>query len=273
MPDFPHIALHLITFNRLETLQRTLEALRENLIYPQERLHIVISDDSTGGKYLSQIKRLKVLKEWGASVDVISTEERSGWGKHVNWAMGWIKKRFPVTDYIFFCEDDYVLTEKIDLRVGVALLEKRPNIGMLRYRGTAGTHCVYHQFEADISDYLPEHDESAGQSLGRVSYLQLDSGSPTLYLYSHGAHLKRFTSAEGEYPDFHSFYGLYPEGLPLGSTEEQMAHLVKDAMKLTDAPAIAILPNFIKMVFQHIGESYQGSEHDIHNLPKDEIPF
>ena len=132
MSEFPHIAMHILTFNRLDTLQRTLEALHGHLVYPDDKLHIVISDDSTGGKYLSQIKRLKVLKEWGAaSVDVISTPKRSGWGKHANYAMDWIRDAFPQTDYIFFCEDDYVLTEKLDLRIGVALLENRPNIGML----------------------------------------------------------------------------------------------------------------------------------------------
>lgn len=264
MVEFPKIAVLIVTFNRIATLQRTLEALKERLSYPLDKLHIVISDDSTGGKYLSQIKRLKVLKEWGAaSIDVISTPERSGWGKHVNWAHGWIHKNLPETPYLFFCEDDYVLTETMDLRVGVALLQQRPNIGMLRYRGTAGTHVVLHQFEADISDYLPDYDESAGQVPGKLTYLQLDSGSPTLYLYSHGAHLKRFQSEEIDFPTFHEFYGNYPEGLALGLTEESTAHIVKNRMKEHGAPAIAILPAFIKMVWQHIGASYQHTEHDI----------
>lgn len=263
MPEFPHIAMHILTFNRIDTLQRTLEALATHLVYPLDKLHIVISDDSTGGKYLSQIKRLKVLKEWGAaSVDIISTDKRSGWGRHANYAMDWIRDSFPSTEYIFFCEDDYVLTEELDLRVGVALLENRPNIGMLRYRGTAGTHCVYHQFEADISNFIPEYDESAGQSTGKLTYLQLDSGSPTLYLYSHGAHLKRFNLKDG-YSDFHGFYGLYPEGLALGLTEDSMCHITKDRMKLDGAPAIAILPRHTYMIWQHIGISYQDSEHDI----------
>lgn len=263
MPEFPHIAMHILTFNRLDTLQRTLEALATHLVYPLDKLHIVISDDSTGGKYLSQIKRLKVLKEWGAaSVDIISTPKRSGWGKHANYAMDWIRDGFPSTEYIFFCEDDYVLIEKLDLRVGVALLENRPNIGMLRYRGTAGTHVIYHQFEADIANYIPDFDESAGQSTGKLSYLQLDSGSPTLYLYSHGAHLKRFNPKDGHMA-FHDFYSYYPEGLALGITEEHFAHTTKDRMKLPNAPALAILPSFVRMVWQHIGVSYQDSEHDI----------
>lgn len=266
MPEFPHIAMHILTFNRLDTLTRTLEALHEHLIYPDDKLHIVISDDSTGGKYLSQIKRLKVVKDWilqAASVSIVSTNERSGWGRHANFAMDYIRYNvIPECEYIFFCEDDYVLTEKLDLRVGVALLENRPNIGMLRYRGTGGTHCVYHQFEADIANFIPDYDENAGQSTGKLTYLQLDSGSPTLYLYSHGAHLKRFNPKDG-HEAYHDFYGYYPEGLALGVTEEHFAHITKDRMKLPNAPAIAILPTNIKMMFQHIGISYQDSEHDI----------
>lgn len=263
MPDFPHIAMHILTFNRLDTLTRTLEALATHLVYPLDKLHIVISDDSTGGKYLSQIKRLKVLKEWGAaSIDIISTPKRSGWGAHANYAMDWIRDGFPQTDYIFFCEDDYVLTEQLDLRIGAALLENRPNIGMLRYRGTAGTHCVYHQFEADIANFIPDFDESAGQSAGKLTYLQLDSGSPTLYLYSHGAHLKRFNPKDG-YHDWHGFYHQYPENTKLAFCEEVTCHTVKDLMKTPNAPAIAILPQWIAMRFQHIGISYQDSEHDI----------
>jgi len=261
MNEFPKIALLVITYKRLEVLQRTLEALRENLHYPADKLHIVVSDDSTGGGYIGKIKKLKVLKGWGATVHVLETPSRSGWGAHVNIAHAHIMAHID-PDYIFFCEDDYVLTEPIDLRVGAALLETRPNIGMLRYRGTAGTHVIYHQFETDISDYVPDYDENAGQSVGKLSYLQLDSGSPTLYLYSHGAHLKRMKPKQG-HKAWHEHYLNYPEGLVLGQTEEAAAHIAKDRMKLDGAPALAILPAYIRMVFQHIGESYQGSSDDI----------
>ncbi len=263
MKELPVIAVLIITFNRLAILTKTLEALREKLSYPAEKLHIVISDDSTGGGYLTKVKKLKVFKDWGASVTFLETPGRSGWGKHVNIAMNHIQAHID-PDYLFFCEDDYLLTEELDLRIGAALLETRQNIGMLRYRGTAGTHCVYHQFESNISDYVPDYDESAGQSVGRLTYLQLDSGSPTLYLYSHGAHLKRMKRV-GDYPSFHEHYLNYPEGLALGVTEESYAHIVKDRMKLPTAPAIAILPRHIQMIWQHIGESFQGSVHDIHS--------
>jgi hypothetical protein len=112
---------------------------------------------------------------------------------------------------------------------------------------------VYHQFESDISDYCPDYQDGVGLP-GKLTYLQLDSGSHALYLYSNGPHLKHIR--------FHAVYGMYPEGKRLGETEEAYAHTVKDRMKLPDAPAIAITPAFIPMLWDHIGVSFQHSEAD-----------
>jgi hypothetical protein len=132
-------------------------------------------------------------------------------------------------------------------------METKPDIGMVRYRGTAGDHLIYHQFEADIKEYYNDYQMGVGLP-GKLSYLQLDSGSPSLYIYSHGAHLKHIR--------FHKHYGLYPEGLLLGQTEEAYAHTVKDLMKAAGAPAIVIFPEYIPMWFDHIGQSYQLTDHD-----------
>ena len=168
------------------------------------------------------------------------------------------------TDYTFFIEDDYNPRCDIPLDSAVALMEVKPNIGMVRFRGTAGSHCVYHQFEADISGYLPDHRDGVGLP-GKLTYLQFDNGSPTPYLYSHGAHLK--------HRRFHEFYGLYPvtvaengveRRLKLGETEESYAHTVKDKMRgnPNDAPAVVIFPEFVPMWFDHVGESYQHTALD-----------
>lgn len=247
MANLPEIAILIITYNRPDELRRTIQGLQEHLIYPSDKLHIVISDDSSPGNYLSSLKRTKALKEWGRNgVDFRVTEERSGWGKHVNGALAYVKQEYPSVDYVFQIEDDYVLERDLDLSVGAKLLENRTNIGMLRYRGTAGTHCIYHQFESD------DH----------TTYLQMDNGSHSLYVYSNGPHLKRIRSHDN-HPDFHAHYGLYIEGARLGDTEENFAHRVKDGMKLGNAPAIAILPDWINMHFAHIGTTWQGSQDDI----------
>jgi len=254
MPDLPHIAILVITYDRKDILRQTLEALQEKLHYPDDKLHIIVSDDSTGGRYLSDLKRTKSYKSWGVGgVEFIETPERSGWGKHVNWALKYIREHYRDVTYVFQIEDDYKLLIDLDLAEGVALLEERPNIGMLRYRGTAGTHCIYHQFESDMGDY----------GYPNLTYLQLDNASHTLWVYSNGPHLKRLIADFGQVPAFHDHYGWYAEGLRLGATEENFAHRVKDGMKLGNAPAIAILPDWVNMHFDHLGESWQLSEDDI----------
>lgn len=243
---WPEVTILVCTYNRLEEIQQTVEALADNLTYP--KLRWLVTDDSSPNGYAARLKKLKLFKELG--VEVVSTPERGGWGKNVNNGL-W---NTP-SDLVYFTEDDYVLRQRLDLRVGVALLETRRNIGMLRYRGIAGDHLVAHQFESDISAYLPDHQDGVGLP-GRVCYWQLDSGSPALYLYSNGPHLKRAA--------FHTFHGYYPEGLPLGQTEEKFAHIVKDKMKnqWQNAPAIAILPSWVYMWYDHIGTSYQHGELD-----------
>ena len=159
------------------------------------------------------------------------------------------------TEYVYFQEDDYVLMRDLDLRLGVALLEAKAHLGLVRYDGMAGERAVLHVFEAEISAALADYRE--GMALpGRVTYLQLDGGSPTPYLYSNRPHLKRRS--------FHAFYGLYDEGRKLGATEEAFAVRVKTMMRErpADAPGIAVLPDFIASQFDHIGRSYQHTEAD-----------
>lgn len=255
MNDFPHIAILIITFERYELLKRVMYALQKFVNYPKDKLHIVVSDDSTGGTKVNSLSRIKAFKVWGAEgLTILETSERSGWGKHVNFALSQIGAGFPDVKFVFQIEDDYILQSPLDLEQGVAIMENRPNIGMLRYRGTAGARYIYHQFEAPVTNLLDGHD--------KISYLQIDNASADLYVYSNGPHLKR-VQAEGEYPAFHEFYGKYDEGKKLGETEEKFAHRVKDGMKLGGAPAIAILPDWVNMRFAHEGDSFQHGKHDI----------
>lgn len=241
---FPDITVLVCTYNRPKELILTLEALDTHMQYAGA-LKFLICDDHTPG-YLSKLKSKPIWKQ--LDPQFVSTEVNSGWGANVNYGLAHVE-----TDLVFFIEDDYILKETLNLSIGAALMNARPDLGMLRYRGTAGDHLLYHQLEADIRADLPDYIQGVGVP-GKVSHLQIDSNSPSLYIYSHGAHLKR--------KRFHEFYGLYPIGLPLGQTEETYAHTVKDKMKEAGAPGIAILPDWIPMWFDHIGTSYQHTEHD-----------
>ncbi len=245
--DFPVVTIMVITYKRLNEIQQTLDALRKHISYPADKLRWLIADDSSGADYIESIKALKRFK--ALNLEFAVTPANGGWGRNVNHALSQIE-----TEYVFQIEDDYLLRKPLDLRAGIALMETKPEIGMLRYRGIAGTHMVTHLMEADISAYLPDHQDGVHMVPGKLQYCLLDSGSPTAYIYSNGAHLKRRS--------FHQFYGVYPEGQKLGATEETFCYTVKSAMKLPNAPAIAILPDWFYMWFEHIGQSYQLTEED-----------
>lgn len=249
--ELPDVTVLVCTYDRYDLLVETIARLRENLNYPPEKLRYIICDDHSPGNYRTKLNKEKTFD--GLNLEVVTTAKNGGWAANVNNGNAAVE-----TDYTFFIEDDYHATATIELAAMAALMEKQPNIGMVRARGIAGTSIVAHLNEADISEYIPEWRDGVGLP-GKLAYWQLGNGSPTPYLYSNGPHLK--------HRRFHEFYGDYPTGLLLGETEESYAHSVKDAMTANpiDAPAIAILPADVVMWFDHVGESYQHTPADKRN--------
>jgi glycosyltransferase involved in cell wall biosynthesis len=249
LTDFPDVDLILITYNRYDIILKTITALEENLLYPREHLRYLIADDCTPGDYQQRLADTEVFKRL-YNYEFVPGNKNLGWGGNANRVLD-----YSTAPYQFQIEDDYILKKPLDLQAAVACMQVKPEIGMMRFRGTAGDHIVFHQMEADISSIMPDYQEGVGLP-GKLTYLLFDSGSPGLYIYSHGAHLKR--------ANFHEFYGKYPEGLKLGHTEESYAHMVKDYMRSNPyAPVIAIQPAWIAMFFDHIGISFQHTELDV----------
>lgn len=250
MVDWPDIDLVLITYNRPLEICKTIAALEDKLLYPREHLRYLIADDATPGDYQTRLSETKTFQRLYHVEFVPTIGGNLGWGGNVNRALA-----YSNAPYVFQIEDDYILKKYLDLQAAVACMLVKPEIGMMRFRGTAGDHMVFHQMEANIAPYMPDYQEGVGLP-GKLTYLLFDSGSPGLYIYSHGAHLKRAF--------FHQFYGKYPVGLKLGHTEESYAHMVKDAMRSNaGAPVIAIQPEWIPMYFDHIGVSFQHTELDV----------
>jgi glycosyltransferase involved in cell wall biosynthesis len=242
---WPDVTILICTFNRPVEIVRTVEALKTNLSY-SGALHWLVCDDSSPSGYVAKLKKSKLFKDLG--VEFVSTDGNSGWAANVNNGLAHVG-----TDYVLFLEDDKELHAPLNLDVMVALMEVHNDIGLVRIKGTAGDHVVLHQFEADISAWMPEFRHGYGVQ-GNLTYLQLDSGSPSLWLYSNGMHLK--------HRRFHQFYGLYPTGLRLGATEEAMAHIVKNGMKQPGAPAIVILPEWVADQTEDFGQSFKDTEFD-----------
>jgi len=252
MTDWPRVDIIVVTYDRIDEFSGTVKALTDKIDYPQAKLRILVADDFSPGDYLDRLWRraLRYPQEVGIKCETVPADQNVGWGANVNRAL-----RYSDAPYILQIEDDYILRKDLDLCAAVACMEVVSHIGMLRFRGTAGDYLVYHQQEANISKWLPDYQDGVGLP-GRLSYLLIDGGSPGLYLYSHGLHLKR--------ANFHNFYGQYPEGLRLGHTEESYAHTVKDKMRANPyAPVLCIQPAWIPLWLDHIGKSYQLGPLDI----------
>lgn len=249
MYTWPNVDLIVITYNRFDIILKTISALEEKLIYPREHLRYLIADDCTPGDYKQRLLETSVFKNL-YNVEFVPADHNGGWGTNANRALA-----YSTAPYIFQTEDDKILHKTLDLQLGVAIMEAKQEIGLLRYRGIAGDHMVLHLFEANIDQHMKDYIEGTGLP-AKVSYLLFDSGSPGLYIYSHGPHLKR--------KNFHEFYGKYPEGLRLGATEESYAHMVKDKMRHDPfVPVIAIQPDWIVNWFDDIGISFQHTELDV----------
>lgn len=247
MKQLPPITVMIITYNRRTELNQTLKALY-NYLYYDGLMRYLIADDCTGGTYQKDVLRDVGLARMGDETTFISTPHNSGWAGNFNHAYSQVKD-----DFVLLIEDDYVLTRDIDISPLVALMLAHTGIGLVRLDGIAGHKAVCHVAETDISDYMPHYRQGIGLP-GKLNYFLMDNSSRELWLYSNRPHIK--------HRRFHEFYGLYPEGLKLGATEESMAHIVKDKMTLEGAPAIAV-PFDANSYFDHIGKSYQWSEFDV----------
>ncbi len=225
---WPRVAIVIVTYNRPVEIRRTIKALKAYLSY-DGLLAWHLADDQSPGRYVEKIRQDFPDLHFSASVTA-----RRGWGGNVNEAL----KRCKTT-YAFLCEDDYVAKRAINLSLGVALLEKEHKIGLVRYDGIEG-----HTLDLKLC--------TTKTPTGDVAYATIEQSSPHLNIYSNRPHLKHLR--------FHGYYGRYPEGLPLGATEDAFAHHIKD--NLGEGPKLAVLADGMVRAFDHVGQSWKGSSYD-----------
>lgn len=235
MQKWPVVTVLVITYRRPIEIRRTLDALRRYLCYEGE-IQWHLADDGSPSDYLPQL-----LVDYDDIRFSWTITERKGWGANVNKALRYIN-----ADYIFMCEDDYVAQRPLDLTCGVALMQAVQDIALVRYDGLEG-HA------------LTLHLEEVATELGTINYLRIDPVlSKHLNVYSNRPHLfhRRFID----------FYGPYPEGKRIGETEEAYAHHVRDlGRENTNAPWLVALSDGVPRAFEHIGATWQGTEHDCEN--------
>lgn len=250
---WPIVTITIITFSRTREIRLVIDALRKHIKYPPERLRWHVADDGSPHSYLASIE-----KEF-PFIDSVSITNRRGWGANVNAALRSIR-----TEYVYSTEDDYTLQRDLDLSPYVALMEAEKQIGLMRF-GIVGHGFACQMHETDIRAQIPDYQENDSNrgytGAGKLNWWEIVHEQPrgpfTFYRYSNRPHLK--------HRRFHDFYGMYPEGLSLGATENAMNHQIKDCVrKHGGGPLIACPANFTLWHYDHIGESRQGTGEDVH---------
>lgn len=228
--EWPPVTVLIVTYDRPDEIRRVIAALEQHLVYNGElRWHI--ADDGSPEGYLDNI-----MLDFSHLNVATSISRRAGWGANVNRAL-----KSLGTEYAFLCEDDYVALRDLNLSQGIALLEARRGIALVRYDGVQGHELTLHLT-----------DTKTGLIPGKTHYMVIDKKSPHRNVYSnrpHLVHVKRF----------HGAYGWYPEGKKLGITESMYAQRVKRRR----GPDVAILVDGVPDAFEHIGQSRQNTELDV----------
>lgn len=164
-----------------------------------------------------------------AETDVeILNHSGQGLGQNLNNILNVAAK---YSSHILQMDDDHILMQTMDLVPHLRYLEEQSTVAWIRLMEVAA-----HNYVADLK--------------GR--YWEVRWDSPELYIPSMRPHLKHIR--------FHEFFGVYPEGLKLGQTEEGFCHFCREAAIKKGGPKVAVPLNVLtESSWQHVGQSWQES--------------
>lgn len=115
----------LTTYQRTETAVRTIQGVKQNLLYPN--IGWIITDDGTGGDHLTRLR-----DEIGGSYTVHTYDgKRKGVGHNMNYALHLTWELGGSLNLVL--EDDWYCHQPFDLEPSVRLLMNHPEVGMIRY--------------------------------------------------------------------------------------------------------------------------------------------
>lgn len=199
----PPVAVLVVTYQRIEILQRTLGGLLQNLTYAGPLRYVIADDGSTDGTH----EMIDSLRDAGLDA-VLVASNRNGLGANTNAGL---RAAFHMTDLVLQLQDDMFLQHHLDLTAHVDRLLSHPDDGFIRLWGVGG-----HRYTATLDG----------------SYWRVSWESDELYIPSDRPHLKhrRFVEAAG----------YYPEGFPTAATEEVFCHQAKNAARAGGVPFVLV---------------------------------
>jgi len=191
MADLPKVVILLITYKRTDYALRTIRSIKEHLDYPD--LYWVVGDDGSGEEHQQAL-----LEAIGDPNCVLSdARQRAGTGYNRNQGL---KHAFARTPYVLHVEDDWELSEPLDLRPAVEVLVTHTDVGMVRL------------------GYIEEGHLARTVSLCGRLWWELDKRSGHTNIFAGHPHLL--------HRRFHEGYKYYPEGWLPGATEDGLAYWV-----------------------------------------------
>jgi hypothetical protein len=209
------ITVILLTYQRTEYALRTIRAARQYLRYPDLRWYI--ADDGSRPEHLDAVRELLP--------DAAYHSTRLGYGGNANVA--W-RSANVVSALSFWLEDDWELTQPLDLWPYAALLMERDEVAMVRLG----------MLNLDIRGRTWGHNGQVYWKLDREPHHE---GTPVFTGHPSLRH-RRYRDA----------YGLYPEGLTPGDTE--LAYAWQFRQGSPDAPGIVWPADYPSQgLFAHIG--------------------
>lgn len=241
--SLPNIAISMITYNRKTCFNRVMDSLYENIIYPKDKVTLVISDDCSDEDYIS---------DWqGFYNDTILIKRKERGGMPVNWN-GAIREASKHGDFLYCIQDDWLHTEKVDLRLAVRLLQSNPEYGFFRFHKVAGhvglnmTVKQWNTAESGVNGFVDSYHDYDPSLATTLELLPPFDGSNTYSPYSGGVHLRHV--------DFTSWYGEYTEGLRFSLAEMDYFERVNDCLRtnLNVCPRFVTTPHYLQARFKDI---------------------
>lgn len=215
--DVPGVSVLVNTYMRRDTLRTCLEMLHQNLVYPGA-LYMFVADDGAGDGTAEMLQA-----EFPHVSHVRTPSPRSGLGVNNNTGM---RAALEAAEYILHLQDDMHLMHPLPLLEHVERLRDSRDDGMVRLWGVA-----HHGLIATMD-----------RAHWRISW-----DSPELHIYSDRPHLKHWR--------FIDAVGYYTPGIPIGETEVDYAHRVRDLGRRGKCPHVLVPSNFaLQSGWHHAGD-------------------